>query len=121
MGASAIYRQLTGERRAEHTQNEAKLPISRFSGTLRQPLRGPSLRVRKRHGRSFEKEYAAGMPQVILSAAREQAEQPDPQACNGFLLNVPCASHFPSLATYGGTDRLFFGTRSHEQIGRTRA
>jgi hypothetical protein len=25
-------------------------------------------------------EYAAGMPQVILSAAREQAEQSDPQA-----------------------------------------
>jgi hypothetical protein len=55
------------------------------------------------------------MPQNILSAAREQAEQSDPQA-----LQWVSASSIGGLA-YGGTDRLIVGTLSHGQIGRTRA
>jgi hypothetical protein len=54
--------------------------------------------------------------------SQEQAEQSDPQARNGFLLNVLCASHLPSVAwrMEAQTD-FILGTLSHEQIGRTRA
>ena len=43
-------------------------------------------------------EYAAGMPQDILSAAREQAEQSDPQALQWVSPQRACASHLPSVA-----------------------
>jgi hypothetical protein len=67
-------------------------------------------------------EYAAGMPQDILSAAREQAEQPDPQTLQrGFPSTCPAPRTFHRGLVYGGTDRLIFGTLSHEQIGTTRA
>jgi hypothetical protein len=67
-------------------------------------------------------EYAAGMPLDILSAARDQAEQSDPQALQWVSPQraLRLASSIGGLA-YGGTDRLIFGTLSHEQIGRTRA
>ena len=67
-------------------------------------------------------EYAAGMPQVILSVAKEQAEQSDPQALQWVSPQraLRLASSIGGMK-YGGTDRLIFGTLSHEQIGRTRA
>ena len=67
-------------------------------------------------------EYAAGMPQDILLPAREQAEQSDPQALQWVSPQraLRLASSIGDLA-YGGTDRLIFGTLSHEQIGGTRA
>src|SRR5260370_13003623 len=67
-------------------------------------------------------EYAAGMPKDILSAANEQAEQSDPQALQWVSPQraLRLASSIGGLA-YVGTDRLIFGTLSHEQIGRTRA
>jgi hypothetical protein len=40
-------------------------------------------------------EYAAGMPQDILSAAKEQAEQSDPQALQWVSPQRACASHLP--------------------------
>jgi hypothetical protein len=43
-------------------------------------------------------EYAAGMPQDILSAAREQAEQSDPQALQWVSPQRALASHLPSVA-----------------------
>jgi hypothetical protein len=66
-------------------------------------------------------EYPAGMPQDILSTARDQAEQSHPQALQWVSPQraLRLASSIGVLA-YGGTDRLIFGTLSHEQIGRTR-
>jgi hypothetical protein len=51
-----------------------------------------------------------------------QAEQSDPQALQ--WVSPQRALRFGSSISglaYGGTDRLIFGTLSHEQIGRTRA
>jgi hypothetical protein len=67
-------------------------------------------------------EYAAGMPQHVLSAAREQGRAIGPAgAAMGFFLTCPAPPIFHRWLTYGGTDRLIFGTLTHEQIGRTRA
>jgi hypothetical protein len=54
--------------------------------------------------------------------SQEQAEQSDPQALQWVSPQraLRLASSIGGLA-YGGTDRLIFGTLSHEQIGRTRA
>jgi hypothetical protein len=62
------------------------------------------------------------MSQDILSAAREQAEQSVPQTLRWVSPQraLRPASSIGGLA-YGGTDRIIFGTLSHEQIGRTRA
>src|ERR1700733_11057867 len=67
-------------------------------------------------------EYAAGMPQDILPATREQTEQSDPQALQWVSTQraLRLASSIGGLA-YGGANRLIFGRLSHEQIGRTRA
>jgi hypothetical protein len=55
-------------------------------------------RFRVRNDMADQKiEYAAGMPQDISSAAREQASNRPRRRCNGFLLNLPCASHLPSV------------------------
>jgi hypothetical protein len=66
-------------------------------------------------------EYAAGMPQDILSAARDQAEQSDPQALWVSPQRALRLASSPGGLAYGGADRLIFGTLTHEQIGRTRA
>ena len=64
-------------------------------------------------------EYAAGMPQDILSTGREQPRRSDPQALQWISPQLPCASHLPSVGpVYGGTDGLIFGALSHEQIGK---
>jgi hypothetical protein len=69
-----------------------------------------------------EIEYAAGMPQNVLSAAKGASRAIGPRRrCNGFLLNVPAPRIFHRWHGCRGTDRLIFDTLSHEQIGRTRA
>jgi hypothetical protein len=62
------------------------------------------------------------MPQDVLSAARGQAKQSDPQALQWVSPQraLRLASSIGGLA-YGATDRLIFDTLSHEQIGRRRA
>jgi hypothetical protein len=55
--------------------------------------------------------------------SQEQAEQSDPQALQWVSPQraLRLASFIGGGLAYGGTDRLIFGTLSHEQIGRTRA
>jgi hypothetical protein len=50
-------------------------------------------------------EYAAGMPQDILSAARSKPSNRTRRRCNGFLLNVLCASHLSSVAAWRMEER----------------
>jgi hypothetical protein len=121
MGASAIYRQLTGERRAEHTQNAAKLPISRFSGTSRQPLRGPSLRVRNDMADLSKKS-------MLRACRRSFYRQPGSKPSNrtrrpamGFSSTCPAPRTFHRWRRMEERTDFSSATRSHEQIGRTRA
>jgi hypothetical protein len=67
-------------------------------------------------------EYAAGMPQTFC---RQPGSKPTIGPAGALQWVSPqrarrLASSIGGLA-YGGTDRVIFGTLSHEQIGRTRA
>jgi len=100
-----------------------EVPAKSFLGNLATALRWAKFPKSATTWQIFRKiEYAAGMPQDILAAAREQAEQSDPQALQWVSPQraLRLASSIGGLA-YGGTDRLIFGRLSHEQIGRTRA
>jgi hypothetical protein len=75
------------------------LPESPFLGNLATPAALGQVSESATTWQVFRKiEYAAGMPQDILSAAWEQAEQSDPQALQWFSPQGPCASHLPSVA-----------------------
>jgi hypothetical protein len=97
-----------------------KLPKNPFLGNLATAAALGQVSESATTWQIFRKiEYAAGMPQDILSAAKEHVEQSDSQALQWVSPQraLRLASSVGGLA-YGGTD--IFGTLSHKQIGRTR-
>jgi hypothetical protein len=100
-----------------------KLPQTPFSREPRDGrCVGPSFRVRNDMADLSKNRVCCGHAagHFVGSQGASRAIGPA-DAAMGFSSTCPAHRIFHRWLTYGGTDRLIFGTLSYEQFGRTRA
>src|SRR5260370_39227312 len=106
--------------------------IGKFGSSCRKPVSreprdgrcvGPSFRVRNDMADLSKNRVCCGHAagHFVGSQGASRAIGPAGAAMGFSSTCLRLASSIGGLVAYGGTDRLIFGTLSHEQIGRTRA
>jgi hypothetical protein len=98
--ASRPFEPDTGSsRKVGFSASSVKFPITPFFGNLATARCAGQVSESATTWQIFRKmEYAAGMPQDILSAARSEPSNRTRRCCNGFVIKMLYASHLPSVA-----------------------